>query len=185
METKHFKTIKEIEEFLKKHPEMKTGFINVGFEKKQGPVEGEVEKLEAMQEEIIAIQMELSEIKRKHPCIDSFEAKYTIGTGSRFDFWLEGDKFVSNIIIPRGDDGKGEDGYVCNSHTSPYCKTCANREQCFGSDFDIDKSLAGKFGWNPNPKAVKKLKSAIRKREMADKLRMYADWLEEELKENR
>lgn len=104
METKKFKTIKEIEEFLKKHPEMKTGFINVGFEKKQDPVEGEVEKLETMQEEIIAIQMELSEIKRKHPCIDSFEARYSIGTGSRFDFCLEGDKFVSNIIIPTDDD---------------------------------------------------------------------------------
>lgn len=176
METKKFKTINEIEEFLKKHPEMRTGFINVGFEKKQDPVEGEVVKLEAMQEEIIAIQMELSEIKRKHPCIDSFEAKYTIGTGSRFEFCLDGDEFVSNISIPSGDGDEDE--------TLPDCKTCAKREQCFGNDFDIDKSLAGKFGWNPNPKAVKKLKIAVRKREMADKLLKYATWLEEELNEN-
>ena len=121
METKKFKTINEIEEFLKKHPEMKTGFINVGFEKKQEPVEGEVEKLEAMQEEIIAIQMELSEIKRKHPCIDSFEAKYTIGTSSRFDFCLDGDKFVSNIIIPNGDDDE--------------CNECISREEMEYQDF--------------------------------------------------
>lgn len=179
METKKFKTIKEIEEFLKNHPEMKTGFINVGFEKKQEPepVDAEVEKLEAMQEEIIAIQMELSEIKRKHPCIDSFEAKYTIGSSSRFEFCLDGDEFVSNISIPHEDDEKDE--------PVPDCKTCTKRELCFGGDFDIDMNIAKNFGDHANRKAVKRLKYAIRKREMTDKLREYANWLEEELIENR
>lgn len=75
-QSKDFKSLEEVEEFLKKFPEMQTGFIHVDFEKKE--TSGD-KATDAMQSEIEQIYHELDAIRERHPNLKSFHVDFQYG----------------------------------------------------------------------------------------------------------
>lgn len=75
-QSKDFKSLEEVEEFLKKFPEMQTGFIHVDFEKKE--TSGD-KATDAMQSEIEQIYHELDAIKDRHPNLKTFHVDFEFG----------------------------------------------------------------------------------------------------------
>lgn len=75
-QTKRFSSLEELEAFLAKYPEMKTGFLNVNFEKNEDP---EPVATDAMHVEIEQIYKELDAIRERHPNLKSFHVDFQYG----------------------------------------------------------------------------------------------------------
>lgn len=75
-QTKRFSSLEELEAFLAKYPEMKTGFLNVDFEKNEDP---DPVATDAMHEEVEQIYKELDAIRERHPNLKSFHVDFQYG----------------------------------------------------------------------------------------------------------
>lgn len=87
-ETKRFKSLEELEAFLAKYPEMKTGFLNVNFEKKE---DTDTVATDAMHEEIETINEEVAAVMKRHPNIKMYHLDFQYGDKNTDEFNEEKD----------------------------------------------------------------------------------------------
>lgn len=75
-ETKRFRGIEELEAFLAKYPEMKTGFLDVNFVREENP---EPVATDAMHAEIDKINEEVAAIMKRHPNVKTYHLDFQYG----------------------------------------------------------------------------------------------------------
>lgn len=87
-QTKRFSSLEELEAFLAKFPEMKTGFLNVNFEKNGDP---DPVATDAMHEEIETINEEVAAVMKRHPNIKMYHLDFQYGDKNTDEFNEEKD----------------------------------------------------------------------------------------------